>query len=538
MAAIGGILALWLRGLPFSISGGVGFIALFGIAVLNGIVLIDYFNALKFEGIAHVHRRVIMGTQMRLRPVLLTASAASLGFLPMALSTSAGAEVQRPLATVVIGGLVTATLLTLVILPILYTLFDKPTRMETMKVKVKPAVLLGLLALLPLGSLGQQHPIGLEQAIAIALKNNTGLQAYEMDIQKQKMLQKTAIDPGRTAFYFEHDENNVAENGNPLNVYGVIQNIPFPSVLASQHQEAKINTLLSAQRFKLSETLLKLQVSQAYYHTLYQMNRLQVLGYLDSLFFSLAHAADRKFEVGETDYLEKLTAESRSRQVSMQKGQVEKEVIQGYEKLKGLLQTDQPLVIAYEKLTRLREESAAVTDYLQANPATMYFQTQELLAKKQLQTQQYQWLPSLSLQYFRGFGIGENARTFDGYGLGLSFPLWFSAQQGRVQASRIEMQMAARRKQDQEIRLFTRYRQLQAQIEKYREAIDYYESQGLKLGEEIVKVARRSYQSGETGYLNYILSLENAQEIYLDYIENLHLFNQTVLEVRYFISDQ
>lgn len=128
LSAIGGVFALWLRGMPFSISAGIGFIALFGIAVLNGIVLISYFNQLKSEGIAEPLQRVLIGTKTRLRPVLMTAAVASLGFLPMALSTSGGAEVQKPLATVVIGGLFSATLLTLIVLPILYLLFEKGIR--------------------------------------------------------------------------------------------------------------------------------------------------------------------------------------------------------------------------------------------------------------------------------------------------------------------------------------------------------------------------------------------------------------------------
>jgi cobalt-zinc-cadmium resistance protein CzcA len=123
MSAIGGVFALLARGMPFSISAGVGFIALFGVAVLNGIVLIAYFNQLEKEGMTDVHQRIKWGALIRLRPVLMTAAVASLGFLPMALSAGAGAEVQRPLATVVIGGLLTSTLLTLLVLPVLYALF-------------------------------------------------------------------------------------------------------------------------------------------------------------------------------------------------------------------------------------------------------------------------------------------------------------------------------------------------------------------------------------------------------------------------------
>lgn len=124
LSAIGGILFLAFRGMPFSISAGVGFIALFGVAVLNGIVLIAEFNRLKNEGMADVKRIILMGTKVRLRPVLMTAYVASLGFLPMAISNGAGAEVQRPLATVVIGGLLIATFLTLFVLPVLYMTFE------------------------------------------------------------------------------------------------------------------------------------------------------------------------------------------------------------------------------------------------------------------------------------------------------------------------------------------------------------------------------------------------------------------------------
>jgi cobalt-zinc-cadmium resistance protein CzcA len=119
LAVTGGVFALVLRGLPFSISAGVGFIALSGVAVLNGVVLISYFNQLRDEG-RNVLDAVFEGSLTRLRPVLMTALVASLGFVPMAIATGSGAEVQRPLATVVIGGILSSTLLTLLLLPVLY----------------------------------------------------------------------------------------------------------------------------------------------------------------------------------------------------------------------------------------------------------------------------------------------------------------------------------------------------------------------------------------------------------------------------------
>jgi len=129
LAVTGGVLALVLRGLPFSISAAVGFIALSGVAVLNGVVLITYFNQLREQGRA-VLDAVREGSLTRLRPVLMTAFVASLGFVPMAISTSAGAEVQRPLATVVIGGIISSTFLTLVLLPALYEWLERRSKPE------------------------------------------------------------------------------------------------------------------------------------------------------------------------------------------------------------------------------------------------------------------------------------------------------------------------------------------------------------------------------------------------------------------------
>jgi cobalt-zinc-cadmium resistance protein CzcA len=138
LAATGGVLALWARGMPFSITAAVGFIALSGVAVLNGVVMISYFNELREKGAA-IAQAVFQGAMTRLRPVLMTAFVASLGFLPMAVATGPGAEVQRPLATVVIGGILSSTFLTLVLLPVLYVKFERETPLEIPPAQAEPA---------------------------------------------------------------------------------------------------------------------------------------------------------------------------------------------------------------------------------------------------------------------------------------------------------------------------------------------------------------------------------------------------------------
>jgi heavy metal efflux system protein len=174
MSAVGGVMFLYMRDLPFSISAGVGFIALFGIAVLNGIVLIEEFKELKAHGEDDINKRILLGTKNRLRPVLLTAAAAALGFLPMAISTSAGAEVQRPLATVVVGGLISATALTLIVLPVLYALFDRKGKIPKIKIPVSALMILMIFSF-PYMAQSQKNEISADQAVKIALENNLGL---------------------------------------------------------------------------------------------------------------------------------------------------------------------------------------------------------------------------------------------------------------------------------------------------------------------------------------------------------------------------
>ena len=176
MSAIGGILALLLRGMPFSISAGIGFIALFGVAVLNGIVLIAEFNRLKKAGEQDLEKVVLNGTKTRLRPVLMTAFVASLGFLPMALSKGAGAEVQKPLATVVIGGLLIATFLTLFVLPTLFIQFEKISFKKFILSKKSMSTLIFLLFQIPLFA----QNISIKQALEMADKNNLSIKSNEL----------------------------------------------------------------------------------------------------------------------------------------------------------------------------------------------------------------------------------------------------------------------------------------------------------------------------------------------------------------------
>ncbi|MCU0403938.1 MAG: CusA/CzcA family heavy metal efflux RND transporter, partial [Chitinophagaceae bacterium] len=187
LSAIGGIVALWLRGMPFSISAGIGFIALFGVSVLNGIVLITEIRSFKIRGDVSLQKAIIEGCISRLRPVLMTAAVASFGFLPMALSQRAGAEVQRPLATVVIAGLISSTILTLFVLPILYQWMEKK--------KIKPLKkMLGMvLLMLPFGGFSQQaEKVSIDEALQLVRQIHPQVLTAILQADYHKTMQGTA----------------------------------------------------------------------------------------------------------------------------------------------------------------------------------------------------------------------------------------------------------------------------------------------------------------------------------------------------------
>ena len=238
LASIGGVIALYMRGMPFSISAGVGFIALFGVAVLNGIVLIAEFNTLRKTG-APILQVVLRGTANRLRPVLLTATVASLGFLPMALSLGSGAEVQKPLATVVIGGLISATILTLFILPLLYVLFEKPLRLR----RKKAPTLIVLLALSS-SAFGQQKFTD-AQLYQMLLDQNGQIKAEVLEAQRQQSLGEGAAGWQALSASFMVGQFNSAYNKD--NNITLSQAIPYNGALRLQNQLGAVSSQLSEQ---------------------------------------------------------------------------------------------------------------------------------------------------------------------------------------------------------------------------------------------------------------------------------------------------
>lgn len=523
LSAVGGVFLLWIRDLPFSISAGVGFIALFGIAVLNGIVLIEHFKELKAQGFSNIEERIKKGTTERLRPVLLTALAAALGFLPMAISTNAGAEVQRPLATVVIGGLVTATLLTLIVLPVLYAWFENKKELKMYKAKVIAVII--MLSVFKVNA--QSNALTVEQTLNLAIENNANLKAEVLRIDESNALIGSAALFEKTNVYYHYDQNNLAINNEPLKVFGISQDFKFPTLYIAEKKrnKAKVNLLEAKYNWQLQS--LKQQVYANYYQLSYAKNKAEAYKYLDSLYKDFAKKAERRFELGETNYLEMITARSKQKQLETLYKQALQDVVVSQSQLKKVVQTDS-ISIMEGKLEKLELQSLTVNQNLGLalwDASINYQKTQTNFEKQNV-------LPDISAEYFQGTNNSLNDNII-GYQFGLKIPLLFGGQRSKIKAAKIAENIIVEQKNDYTIQLQTEYKSLLGKLQQYEESINYYNSQGKLLSEEIIKTANRTFKEGEIDFFQYIQSLETAKEIQLNYLEQLNAYNQTVITINY-----
>lgn len=531
MSAVGGVLLLYIRDLPFSISAGVGFIALFGIAVLNGIVLIEEFKELKAHGITDINKRILIGTKNRLRPVLLTASAAALGFLPMAISTSAGAEVQRPLATVVVGGLISATALTLIVLPVLYALFDRKGHSPKIRINRKVASILLLLAIPVLGH-SQTNKISVDEAINLAIKNNAGLRASEQRIEQSKQLEGSAIDINKTDVYYGKDQNNIAPNNLPLNVWGISQTIQFPTVYGAQQKVAQSKSKLIADQYLIDKRLVSKEVSKAYYEIVYWQQMLKNYSYLDSLYAAFENAARKRFEQGESNYLEKLTAETKRKEIFLRLNQIQESINKSYSNLNQWLQTETPFEVIDDSLTQITPVSLDTLKH----PTLNYYSDALKLSNQQVSLEKQKLLPDLNIGLFKGSNNGTGRQSYSGFQVGLSIPLWFGSQKSKISAAKTGVNILELESENYKIQLISKYVALLSDLRQFEEGINYYTKTGRKLASETLFHAIKAYQNGEINFLQYTQLLDNAKSIESNYLTTLFQYNMTVLDANYLMN--
>ncbi|MBC7745343.1 MAG: CusA/CzcA family heavy metal efflux RND transporter [Flavobacterium sp.] len=546
LSAIGGVFALLIRGMSFSISAGVGFIALFGVAVLNGIVLIAEFNRLKKEGMSDVNERVLTGTKSRLRPVLMTAAVASLGFLPMAISNSSGAEVQRPLATVVIGGLITATLLTLIVLPVLYILFERKKKFKEMKsgLNMLPVIFSLLFGgfMIPLNSSAQSVPeqkITLQQAIDQAIKNNSNLKASTYEIDLQKSLKKGSLNFDKTEILYQQGQIN---SSNQDNHFTVSQKIEFPTVYGSQAKLADQRITRSEKQFLITENQLIRQVKSVYNYLLYLREKERLYNFQDSLYSNLARASNLRYQTGESNRLEKVTSETQLMELKNSIAQNQADILIARNQLQTLLNTNDNLDVVADRLVKLTLEIAQDSSALAQNPNLKFLEQEVNVRRGETKLHQAKRLPDFSTGYFnqslRGVqnvnNIPQNftgADRFTGFQIGIGIPILPGGNRAKINASKISEQIAAFNLQYQQTNLQGELKQLIQEHNKRKSSLDYYEKSALTQADLIINNAEKAFKGGEIAYLQYLQSMSVSIKIRTDYVLELYLYNQSVLDI-------
>ncbi|MGK7396068.1 MAG: CusA/CzcA family heavy metal efflux RND transporter, partial [Candidatus Cyclobacteriaceae bacterium M3_2C_046] len=547
LAAIGGVFSLWVRDMPFSISAGVGFIVLFGVAVLNGLVLINGLNELKAEGETDLDERIRKGTRRRIRPILLTALTDIFGFLPMAISISAGAEVQRPLATVVIGGLLTSTLLTLFILPILYR--------WTETARLKPA--LGkagmiVLAVVFVGFGGNANAqekqdslptLTMAEAVERAVNAYPSIRAARLEVENQKALKKTAWNLGNTSIFTggeelgggsASDETADAESSGVYTLIGIQQSNIDVFGISSALQLQKERIALSRAALELSKEELMLQVKTAYADLYALKEKLGLYERLDSVFRDFQEAAALRYEVEETSRLAYLAAVNQAKQVFIQKEQAEYDYLSGLQKFNLWLVSDTVFAVDLNAGVRLTEPIADLQQNIIDHPRLSIAAQEEKIAKAALSNARSGFLPDFFLQY--GWQKAGGETGFYQYQAGVSVPLTFWNKKGEVQSAKIQQKIAAQRARQTRMELQSDYLSLVQDYRKWLASWNYYREDALPIAEEQLEGSILAYREGAIDYTTFIQNIQEAVQVELDALDALDNLLEANFQMEYYLD--
>ena len=537
LSAIGGVFFLALRGMPFSISAGVGFIALFGVAVLNGIVLIAEFNRLQKEGITDLKEVVVKGAKVRLRPVMMTAFVASLGFLPMAVSNGAGAEVQRPLATVVIGGLMLATFLTLFVLPILYIIFEKT---GSAKNPTKSVAVIILSLLFGGFSASAQDKITLRDGINLALSHNLSVKNEKLKSEYQQKLIKSSLNIPQTNFSVEAGKINSAYTDTR---FGISQSISFPSVYSNQKKLLNEEWKTAVLTIALREIELKRAVTQLFYTLILFREKEKLLVKADSIYAEFLSKTNLRLAKGESNILENTTAELQRGNIQLQLKALQQEIELAKLQFQLLLNTE----INYEpSATNAKIEFPFSLDsaLVSQHPLLKVFQQQKLVATVNTTLEKSRLLPNLSLginsMSIRGTGADNmtyDATTrFNSAQIGVGIPIFAGAQKARIDASKVFETITDNNFQQQFQQLKKDYQNAFLQYQTNLHAVNYFENTGLKNANLIVTTANKQFINGDINYLDWVVLINQSIAIQSNYLDAIKMLNESIILINYLTS--
>jgi cobalt-zinc-cadmium resistance protein CzcA len=531
MSAIGGVFALLVRGMPFSISGGIGFIALFGVAVLNGIVLISTFNQLEKDGVKDIMQRVLEGTKIRLRPVLMTAAVAALGFIPMALSSGAGAEVQKPLATVVIGGLITATFLTLIVLPLLYIIFS--SKRKPKKMKPVATIIAGIILLILSASVQAQQPrrVSLDE-VTTSAKNNLLYDINNQQINKGKIQINTATLLPKTGVFAENEDLRPSDNKGILKI-GLSQSIAWPGLYKAQKNLYSEQLKYYQANTAAIEVDIKRDVRTIYYQLWYLQDKQQLYQRLDSIYKSLNDAAILKVKTGDSPGLDSISANVRMKELQAIMRQTTNDVGIQQRIMMQLLNTEEillPLSLPLGKLQMPGTSNDSVHSVL-------VLQAQNIkIASAGIAVVKNENKPEFSGRFFsqRVWGAKD---PVSGFSVSAAFPLFGGGSyRNKVKMAQAEMTLQQKQYDYNNQVLSTQRMQRLQEVERNKSMLDFFEASGLKQAGEIIKAATLAYRAGEISFAELSQFLTQAIEIQKNYLENLNTYNQSVIQYYYYIN--
>lgn len=537
LSAIGGILALWGRDMPFSISAGVGFIALFGVAVLNGILLVSEFNRLRHEGWYDVRRIVVHATRSKLRAVLMTALVPALGFIPMAVSTGAGGEVQKPLATVVIGGLIVSTMLTLFVLPVLYILFEKGYR-RTKKHNSMKAVLIVFALVLPAWGMAQQ-PVPLQAALDSALRQNLSLDAMRIRTGYYQALTGTHADIEQTRVEAEYGQFNSRTSDTR---FAISQSLLFPVVYKRQAQINRIHVRISEADMHYSELELKTRIRQLFYQLMIQRSRDRLLQEADSLYEQFLQRAKLRLKAGDTDQLEVAAAENQRQQIASQLQLLKADYEAGCRQLQVLMNVGflpEPFADTAIYIPGLLPDTAA----LASNPLLQRQIEEVALSEQQLKVEKSRLLPGLqagvnSTTLIGWQSTGETTQQYYGAGkrfysvqAGLGIPIFSRAQRRKIAAARVQIRQRTREEAALRQQLALELGNTMLSYQRRRQAAEDYRRIVLPNASVVLRTADTRMKSGEISYIEWVVLVNQAIQIRGEYLGLLQDMNEAAISI-------
>ena len=527
LSLIGGILALWLRGLPFSISAGVGFIALFGVAVLNGILMINHFNDIHKQTMypLSTNRVIARGTPHLLRPVFLTGLVASLGFVPMAVATSAGAEVQRPLATVVIGGLIVSTVLTLLVIPVFYKIVGSAAVWKRAYSGKKFFFLL-LLALLPIPMKAQQV-VTLEQAIELAKQNHPRLKTAAAAVRQAKAGRGEVLELAPTEFGYSWGQLNGEIKKDKQ--WEVNQNLG--SLLTPFYKNVLVNRQIATGTFyhRIVEKEVVAEVKRAWAYYLYAYNLRSLYNDQNQWAEELQRIGELRYQQGEITLLEKNMAATMAADLKNRLFQSQEEEKLALARLNWACYAGQPIVPADTALVQFPADIETPT-YSEAH--LKYFQSQAGEAKAQLNVERSRFFPELSLGYVRQDILP--LKGLNSWMVGVSFPIYFLPRHSKVKQAKATAFIARAEAEANTRNLYNKVSEAIANLRRQSESLHYYTSSALKEADELMKVAALQLRHSETDITEFIQAVNVARDIRRGYIETVYQYNIAALEYELF----